>query len=47
MSKIDDFGIDLDVVWQTIVTDFPLLINQLEDTIPKENDPSPNYRQYF
>jgi uncharacterized protein with HEPN domain len=41
------FGIDLDVVWQTITTDFPLLISQLEQIIPNENDANPNYRQYF
>ncbi len=41
------FGIDLDVVWQTIVEDFPLLIIQLEEIMPKENDAHPDYRQYL
>ena len=40
------FGIDLDVVWQTIVEDFPLLISQLEQVIPNEDEANPNYRNY-
>ncbi|MEI6428198.1 MAG: HepT-like ribonuclease domain-containing protein [Pseudanabaena sp. ELA607] len=40
------FGIDLDVVWQTIAEDFPLLIAQLEEIIPNEDESNPNYRQY-
>jgi uncharacterized protein with HEPN domain len=40
------FGVDLDVVWQTIVEDFPLLINQLEEIIPNEIEANPDYRQY-
>ena len=40
------FGIDLDVVWQTIVEDFPLLISQLEPVIPNEDEANPNYRNY-
>jgi uncharacterized protein with HEPN domain len=40
------FGIDLDVVWQTIVEDLPLLISELEKIIPNENEGNPKYRKY-
>ena len=40
------FGIDLDVVWQTIVEDLPLLIAELEKIIPSENESNPKYRKY-
>ena len=40
------FGIDLDVVWQTIVEDLPLLISELEKIISDENEGNPKYRKY-
>ena len=41
------FGIDLDVVWQTVMEDLPLLIIELEKILPNESENNTDSQQYY
>ena len=41
------FGIDLDVVWQTVMEDLPLLIIELEKILANESESNTDRQQYY
>ena len=41
------FGIDLDVVWQTVMEDLPLLIIELEKILANESENNTDLQQYY
>ena len=41
------FGIDLDVAWQTVMEDLPLLIIELEKILANEKESNTERQQYY